>query len=80
MSGDNSEEVTPVPMPNTVVKLFSAHGSWGFAPARVGRRQASLGGLAQLGEHLPYKQGVAGSSPASSTIRRPSSTGRATDL
>src|SRR5699024_7770394 len=26
------------------------------------------GGLAQLGEHLPYKQGVAGSSPASSTI------------
>ncbi len=40
MSGDNSEEVTPVPMPNTVVKLFSAHGSWGFAPARVGRRQA----------------------------------------
>src|SRR5690625_4758383 len=28
------------------------------------------GGLAQLGEHLPYKQGVAGSSPASSTINR----------
>src|SRR5699024_2083736 len=27
-----------------------------------------VGGLAQLGEHLPYKQGVAGSSPASSTI------------
>ena len=26
------------------------------------------GGLAQLGEHLPYKQGVAGSSPAVSTI------------
>ena len=26
------------------------------------------GGLAQLGEHLPYKQGVAGSSPAFSTI------------
>ena len=26
------------------------------------------GGLAQLGEHLPYKQGVAGSTPASSTI------------
>ncbi len=38
------------------------------------------GGLAQLGEHLPYKQGVAGSSPASSTICRPSSIGRATDL
>src|SRR5690625_7426009 len=28
-----------------------------------------FGGLAQLGEHLPYKQGVAGSSPATSTIR-----------
>src|SRR5699024_1368484 len=27
-----------------------------------------FGGLAQPGEHLPYKQGVAGSSPASSTI------------
>ncbi len=26
------------------------------------------GGLAQLGEHLPYKQGVGGSSPSSSTI------------
>ena len=39
------------------------------APARVGRCQAKyIGGLAQLGEHLPYKQGVAGSSPASSTI------------
>jgi hypothetical protein len=26
------------------------------------------GGLAQLGEHLPYKQGVGGSNPSSSTI------------
>ena len=25
---DNSEEVTPVPIPNTVVKLFSADGTW----------------------------------------------------
>jgi hypothetical protein len=25
------------------------------------------GGLAQLGEHLPYKQGVGGSIPSSST-------------
>ncbi len=29
-SGDDSEEDPPVPMPNTAVKLFSAHGSWGF--------------------------------------------------
>src|SRR5699024_2879009 len=28
-----------------------------------------FGGLAQLGEHLPYKQGAAGSSAATSTIR-----------
>ena len=28
----------------------------------------SYGGLAQLGEHLPYKQGVVGSSPTFSTI------------
>jgi hypothetical protein len=31
-SGDNGEEVTPVPMPNTEVKLFSADGSWGISP------------------------------------------------
>jgi hypothetical protein len=40
LSGDDGEEVTPVPMPNTEVKLFSADGSWGFPPVRVGRRQA----------------------------------------
>ena len=41
------------------------------------------GGLAQLGEHLPYKQRVSGSSPLTSTIfviSRLSSIGRATDL
>ncbi len=27
-------------MPNTEVKLFSADGSWGLPPVRVGRRQA----------------------------------------
>ncbi len=41
MSGDESEEVTPVPMPNTAVKLFSADGSR-VRPARVGRRQAYM--------------------------------------
>ena len=39
-SGSDSEEVTPVLMPNTEVKFFSADGSWGLPPARVGRRQA----------------------------------------
>ena len=40
-SGRYSEEVTPVPISNTVVKLFSADGSRGFASARVGRCQAN---------------------------------------
>ncbi len=40
MSGGDGEEVTPVPIPNTEVKLFSADGSWGFPPVRVGRCQA----------------------------------------
>jgi hypothetical protein len=31
-SGDDSEEDTPVPIPNTEVKLFSADGSWGATP------------------------------------------------
>ncbi len=35
-SGDGGE-VTPVPIPNTEVKLSSADGSWGSSPARVGR-------------------------------------------
>ena len=38
--GDDSEKVTPVPIPNTEVKLLSADGSWGFTPVRVGRCQA----------------------------------------
>jgi hypothetical protein len=30
--GGDSEEDTPVPIPNTEVKLFSADGSWGATP------------------------------------------------
>ncbi len=32
MSGNDGEEATPVPIPNTEVKLFSADGSWGLSP------------------------------------------------
>ena len=40
-----------------------------------------FGGLAQLGEHLPYKQGVSGSIPLTSILKRlVSSVGRASDL
>ena len=31
-TGDNSEEGTPVPIPNTVVKLFSSDDTLGVAP------------------------------------------------
>ena len=37
-SSDDGREATPVPIPNTEVKLSSANGSWGLPPARVGRR------------------------------------------
>ena len=45
MSSDNGKEVTPVPIPNTEVKLFSADGRWGFTPVRVGRCQANPTGI-----------------------------------
>ena len=41
----------------------------GSNPIRVVRKN-SIGILAQLGEHLPYKQRVIGSSPIGPTIRR----------
>ena len=37
----------------------------------AGQRRRKYGRLAQLGEHLPYKQGVTGSSPVLSTIYGP---------
>ena len=40
MYGDGSKKDTPVPMPNTAVKLLSADGSWTFGPVRVGRCHA----------------------------------------
>ena len=42
MCGDGSKKDTPVPMPNTAVKLLSADGSWTFGPVRVGRCHASV--------------------------------------
>ena len=47
--GDNSEKVTPVPIPNTEVKLLSADGSWGLTPVRVGRRQAYVWRISSAG-------------------------------
>ncbi len=65
-SGD-SEKDPPVPISNTAVKLLSAEDSEGFPFVKAGRCYAVFnGGLAQLGEHLPYKQRVSGSSPLTS--------------
>ena len=40
--GNDGREVTPVPIPNTEVKLSSADGSWDLVPVRVGRCQANI--------------------------------------
>ena len=40
--GGDSEKDTPVPMPNTEVKLLSADCSEGFPFVRVGRRHANV--------------------------------------
>ena len=61
-------KVTPVPIPNTTVKLQDADGTAGEALWESKLLPGSYGGLAQLGEHLPCTQGVKGSSPLLSTM------------
>ncbi len=75
MSGNDGEEVTPVPMPNTEVKLFSADGSWGIPPVRVGRCQADHIGhyykiwpVGQAVKTPPFHGGNTGSNPVRVTI------------
>ena len=69
MSGDDGEVDPPVPIPNTAVKHFYAENS----PMGKDRALPGIisnqknGGLAQPGEHLPYKQRVGGSIPSAST-------------
>ena len=50
---------TPVPIPNTTVKAWAADGTT-LETAWESRRvpDSKNGGVAQLGEHLPCKQGV----------------------
>ena len=63
----------PVPIPNTEVKLCSAEDTSRETArenrsAPTPRKGKTLnGGVAQLGEHLPCKQGVMGSNPIIST-------------
>ena len=48
---------TPVPIPNTMVKTRSADGTI-LETVWESRWMPIYGGVAQLGEHLPCKQGV----------------------
>ena len=48
--GEDVTEVTPVPIPNTEVKLRKAEDSWGMPPVKIGIRHALYSSLAQLVE------------------------------
>ena len=50
-----------------LVRAPPCHGGGRGFESRWGRLQKKCGILAQLGEHLPYKQGVTGSSPVTPT-------------
>ena len=59
---------TPVPIPNTMVKTQAADGTL-LETARESRWLPQyFGGVAQLGEHLPCKQGVKSSNLSISTV------------
>ena len=61
--GDYRDEVTPVPMPNTEVKLIFAENTR-LATARKHRSSPTLHApLAQMVEQLTLNQWVPGSSP-----------------
>ena len=58
---------TPVPIPNTMVKPWTADGTaletvwesrWLPEKIKGAENMAPVGDIAQLGEHLPCKQGV----------------------
>ena len=59
--------VTPVPIPNTMVKTQAADGTM-LVTAWESRRMPDYGGIAQLGEHLPCKQGVRSSNLLTSIL------------
>ena len=58
---------TPVPIPNTIVKTLSADGTI-LVTVWESRWMPIYGGVAQLGEHLPCKQGVKSSNLSISTL------------
>ena len=68
MSGNDGEEATPVPIPNTEVKLFSADGSWGLSPCESrtlpGIYYSALFHSSSVVELSAVNRSVAGSNPA----------------
>ena len=60
---------TPVPIPNTTVKTEEADGT-ALETMWESRRAPDYGDVAQLGEHLPCKQGVESSNLSVSTESR----------
>ena len=58
---------TPVPIPNTMVKTQAADGTI-LVTVWESRRMPDFGGIAQLGEHLPCKQGVRSSNLLTSIL------------
>ena len=63
ISGGNDEGVTPVPIPNTEVKPFSADGTW-LVTARESRSPPDPTFLSSsMAEHSAVNRRVVGSSP-----------------
>ena len=64
ISGGYNGEATPVPIPNTVVKLSCADNTW-LATAREDRSPPDFlySSLAQSVEHAAVNRSVVGSSP-----------------
>ena len=68
--GVNGDEGTPVPIPNTVVKLVYGDNTWlataredNSTPTSADRRSARYSSIAQLVEHAAVNRRVVGSSP-----------------
>ena len=72
--GDDGLKDTPVPMPNTEVKLQHAKSSWGIAPCEDRTLPRDYSGIAQLVEHLTVNQVVVSSSLTAGVIIKESST------
>ena len=64
VSGGYYEKVTPVPIPNTAVKLLSAENTW-MVTSRENRSPPDFlySSIAQLVEHAAVNRRVVGSSP-----------------